>query len=368
MAKFGQTTTTETPANETVAPIDINLANTFADMHMVDAADLADTPRNGEGEDMNVENSEEFIKIEQIDETKLDVSDIKVEQSTEVKNETSATKSIHAIIYCRVSSRKQSMEAQLHACQSYCEANGYEVIDTVTEVGSAFKKHQPKLRAMLKDKSYHNKNIRLVIYKVCRFSRRTSDCDEMIRELNGKQITLESVVDSIDLSSPIGQHKFREAISLCQLESEQISDRVRSYHKYKVANNIRSPRSPRTKFGFRLSADRLSLVRVEKEQAIIDFILSVYNTRKNSEQLTERLYALMRILGKPEDHFVPAAIGNKNSSDELDSTKKVKITSLIISDLFNVYNITKRGLPWTQVKILRINKERDDMGLSRLSL
>lgn len=312
----------------------------------------------------------------------------------------SASDSKQAVIYCRVSTPQQaSLEQQEHECRKYCEELGYEVIGVVGEVSSAYVNgKQEKLHDLLEKKT----NVRLVVWKLCRFSRNTSLCDYYIQTLSLQNIKLECVTDSVNLESSLGKKMFRDAISMAQFESDQISERVRASIKYKNAMKDPSsplssarpalpttPRtarpqkgraarlartspiarvsSPRSAFGYRLSEDRQSLVRNLKEHAMVRFIFNVHGHEKNSAEINALMRKLLGDLGRGDEEFEPFQV--LDDKDNIDPDRKIVLTAPVISELLNMYDIEKRGTPWTRSKVNHVLKDACPMpDLSMMTL
>ena len=66
---------------------------------------------------------------------------------------TNITKASYAVIYCRVSSKKQDFKSsankQYRLCRDYCEKLGLSVIEGLGMCESAYKKSRPGFEAML---------------------------------------------------------------------------------------------------------------------------------------------------------------------------------------------------------------------------
>lgn len=330
-----------------------------------------------------------------IDEEPVVIAPLNVKLANEYADaRMSITDSKKAVIYCRVSTPHQAtLDQQERDCRKYCEELGYEVISVVGEVGSAYKNgKQNKLHEILETYS----DIRLVVFKLCRFSRNTSMCDYFIETLNEKNINLECTTDAVNLTSCFGKLKFREAINLAQFESDQISERVRANIKFKNANAASSPlsdarpalpttprtprsqksrasrkaraspiarvsatakvSSPRSSFGFRVSEDRQTLVRNLKEYALTRFIFNVHNQVKDSAQINYLMRRLLTDLERGNEEFEPFQVLDKEDNFVPDEGK-IKLTAEVISDLFNLYNIEKRGTPWTKSKVNHVLKD-----------
>ena len=128
------------------------------------------------------------------------------------------------IIYSRISSKAQSLEAQTSSCKDYCVKNNLTVTEIITETGSGRSmKNLKKLRKLITG----SKNITILVYSVDRFSRNTADALNFMKILDSNNINLISVADNIDLSSGSGRHSFRMRVSAAELEIDLLSERVK---------------------------------------------------------------------------------------------------------------------------------------------
>jgi DNA invertase Pin-like site-specific DNA recombinase len=249
----------------------------------------------------------------------------------------------NVIIYCRVSTPEQDMKAQEYACAQYCMENNYVIKDAITETGSAYKIGQtPKLDELISTKS----NFILLVNRIDRFSRNLVICDNNLKIMKNNNIILKSVNDYIDLSSPIGRHTFRNNISQCQLESEIIGKRVKTSIKYRIENGlfIGVP-----KFGYKIKNN--VKIQDKYEQSIIKFILDNLYKTKTSNAFSKDLFKVLKNTDKPEDFYVDVIFADKNGNDVPDSY----ITTSIVSDILNEYELFKRGKEWNPKKIRNLN-------------
>jgi DNA invertase Pin-like site-specific DNA recombinase len=247
------------------------------------------------------------------------------------------------IIYCRVSTPEQDMKAQEYACAQYCMQNDYIIKYAVNETGSAYKMGQtPKLDNLIKN----NSNFILLVNRIDRFSRNISICDNNLKIMKNNNIILKSVNDYIYLSSPIGRHTFRNNISQCQLESEIIGKRVKTSIKYRIENGlfIGVP-----KFGYKIKNN--VKIQDKYEQSIIKFILDNLYKTKTSNAFSKDLFKVLKNTDKPEDFYVDVIFADKNGNDVPDSY----ITTSIVSDILNEYELFKRGKEWNPKKIRNLN-------------
>lgn len=341
-----------------------------------------------------------------IDEEPVVIAPINVNLANEHANaRMSITTSKNAVIYCRVSTPHQStLDQQEHDCRKYCTDMGYEVIDVVRETGSAYKNaKQPELHGAIE----RHTDIHLVVWKPCRLTRNTGLCDYFIDAFQSRSINLECVTDVLNLTSPLGRRRFREAINLAQFESDQIAERVRArldFNKTTSAHhtsrpslpttprtpnatrtalpttprtpNVTQPRTPttpprtrrvpRSTYGYQLSSDRQSLVFVKDEQVIIKFIISTYKTNKNAEQINDLVRSMLSKLGRGDEKFEPFQIMDDN--ENIDPEMKITMNARNISDVLNLYDIEKRCSPWTASKVAHVITSAPNTMLSNLNI
>ena len=255
------------------------------------------------------------------------------------------------IIYCRVSTPEQDLKAQEYACAQYCMQNDYVIKDVITETGSAYKPGQtPKLDELIKN----NSNFILLVNRIDRFSRNLVICDKNLKIMLNNNIILKSVNDYIDMSSPIGRHTFRNNISQCQLESETIGERVRSSIKYRIENGIFIGVP---KFGYKL--ENQTKIQDKYEQSIIKFISSNLYKTKSSNSFSKDLFKVLKNTDKPKEFYVNVLFADNNGNDVMDSY----ITTTIMSDILNEYELLKRGKEWNPSKIRNLyNYILNDLG------
>ena len=140
--------------------------------------------------------------------------------------------------YCRVSSEEQaqrgiSIEAQRTLLQAYASAQGQQIRIFEDAGFSGKNTARPALRRML---SALDDVSTVLVWKLDRLSRSLRDTLSMIEDVfQPRGITLVSVTESIDTSSPSGRMMLNMLASFAQLEREQDSDRVVMAHKHLAA-------------------------------------------------------------------------------------------------------------------------------------
>lgn len=113
-----------------------------------------------------------------------------------------------AYIYLRVSTEEQATEgfslaAQERACRLYCELHGYEVAGLYRDDGYTGKNdRRPGLQALL---AAVRPQALVIVHKLDRFARNTRLLLDTVERFEGQQISLVSVTEQLDFSSPMGK-------------------------------------------------------------------------------------------------------------------------------------------------------------------
>lgn len=143
-------------------------------------------------------------------------------------------KLVRAVIYIRFSSKQQqdsySIEYQQEECLRYIENRGYKYIDSYIDEAKTGKKTAGReaLEQMLFDAG-RNKFDRIIVFSFSRSFRNTRDALNTNHELMEKHgITIESVIEPIDLSSPHGKFSGTNLFAMHELQSDIIAAHVRS--------------------------------------------------------------------------------------------------------------------------------------------
>ncbi len=159
-----------------------------------------------------------------------------------------------AIIYTRVSSERQveeghSLDSQDRICRQYAQDKGLELIrNPFVEKGESAKTtDRTQLKLMLKYIGEHKNEIdALIVYKVDRLSRDTSDYLAIKQALSRAGITILSVSENFE-NTPIGRVMETVASSFAQYDNEIRAERSRNG----MLEAVRSGRFPhKAPFGF----------------------------------------------------------------------------------------------------------------------
>jgi DNA invertase Pin-like site-specific DNA recombinase len=257
----------------------------------------------------------------------------------------------YVIVYCRISSKTQSLGSQYDSCSTYCLNNQKTISKVITEIGSAKTiQNLKKLKKLINTE----KNITILVYSIDRFCRNTSELQGILNILSKNNIKLLSVSENVDLVSASGKHTFRMRVSAAELEIDLLSERVRRSIAFRKSRGdyFGSP-----KYGYSIIrtaiGQRFQIKTLEgSEPEIIKFITEINGTRCTARTFTKRLYDLMRKIGKTEDFFVPIVLEENDKS-----IHSMIITSSVLVDTLNDYSITRRGKKWTNASISKVISE-----------
>ena len=118
----------------------------------------------------------------------------------------------NAYIYTRVSTLIQvdgfSLEAQEAEIRAFAEARKINIVGKYTDEGKSGKnaEHRPAFTQMMEDIRSKKDNIRYVlVFKLSRFARNTSDTAKYLQELSSYGIGLLGIKDGIDTSTVTGK-------------------------------------------------------------------------------------------------------------------------------------------------------------------
>jgi len=207
--------------------------------------------------------------------------------------------------YIRVSSSEQAREGLSLAMQgarisAYCEANGWELICIYVDEGvSAKNVHlRPGFKAML-DEVYSGKVRGMVVYKLDRAFRSTSDALATADKLNKLSREFISVNERIDTTSAAGKLFYTMMSAFAQFERDVTSERTLAVMHDKQGRNEKT--GGHVPFGFyvkevtRPGRDTLKVLEPEPtEQKIIARIhelkASGYSFRGIAQELNRENY------------------------------------------------------------------------------
>ena len=132
-------------------------------------------------------------------------------------------KSLKVAIYCRVSTDDQTTENQSMRLTEYADKEGWEY-DVYTEVRSS-KKTRP-VKAELLQKLRNKEYDAVLVYKLDRFARSSTELILEVKELLDKGIQFISYSENLDFSTSTGQLHFQILSAFAEFERSLISERT----------------------------------------------------------------------------------------------------------------------------------------------
>lgn len=182
-----------------------------------------------------------------------------------------------ACCYCRVSTTEQavngySIEEQEKRCRAAIAAHGWEDAGVFSDPGvSGRTMERPGLEAMLEAIERGDVDA-VVIYKLDRLSRKQRDTMELIEDVFlAKDVTLVSLSETLDTSTPWGRAMIGILSSFAQMESETIQARTSMGRKAKAEKGGYAGGKP--PYGYRAVNGVLTIVPEEAEVVRLVFAL-----------------------------------------------------------------------------------------------
>lgn len=139
-----------------------------------------------------------------------------------------------AIGYLRVSTERQadkgaSLEAQKHAILSYAQLYELDVVELVADRGKSARsmKGRPGMNKLL-ERVRENEAEAVVVYRMDRMWRNSREALQVLDEFRDLGVAFHSVMEKWDTSTAMGEFAMQIVAALAQLESKQISERVKA--------------------------------------------------------------------------------------------------------------------------------------------
>lgn len=138
-------------------------------------------------------------------------------------------KSVKAVGYARVSTLLgQDVQNQLVGITELAEHRGYTYLESYIDEGISGKKEKrPGLDQLIKDAKKGKFSI-LIVHSIDRLGRSTKHLLNLLDELKHYNVSLISIRENLDFSSPVGQMALTMLASVAQLESQLISERIKT--------------------------------------------------------------------------------------------------------------------------------------------
>ncbi|HOC91566.1 MAG TPA: recombinase family protein [bacterium] len=198
--------------------------------------------------------------------------------------------------YIRVSTEEQaregiSLDNQRSKIDLYCRINDFELVGIESDEGISGKDlNRPGVKRIL-DMAKNRQIDSIVIYKLDRLFRNTTDALTTATMLDKKGIALHSICEKLDTQSAIGKFFFTLVASLAEMERNIISERTADAMQSMKASGKSTGVAP---YGFRLSSDGIHLEPDEAEQVITGLIVKLrsrlYTYQGIADELNEKGY------------------------------------------------------------------------------
>lgn len=131
-------------------------------------------------------------------------------------------------LYLRVSTEDQTTANQLPELERYAATRGYQIVETYLEEGvSGSKESRPALDRLRQD-AKAGKFSSVVCWKFDRVSRNTRHLLTLHEELTKVGVSLVSVTESIDTSTPSGKFTLTVMAGVAELERANLIERTKA--------------------------------------------------------------------------------------------------------------------------------------------
>jgi len=213
-------------------------------------------------------------------------------------------KIVKVAIYARVSTQEQadsgtSLEYQSDQLATYCQLQGWEIAGKYVDPGYTGKDDdRPALKRLLADAKLGMFQ-KVVVYKLDRLARKLRLLLEIEEKLKDCNVSLHSVKETLDTSTPIGRTVFQMLGLVSEWERETIIERTKSGRLQRYKEGCWGPGKP--PYGYSYNRETKKLVVNESEARIIQRIFEEYATGKS----------MVRIANMLNDEKIPPRNSNK---------------------------------------------------------
>lgn len=188
-------------------------------------------------------------------------------------------------LYVRVSTAEQaqegySVDVQKEKLIAYANYKSYNIIGVYSDEGFSGKTLvRPAMERLISD-IRAGKIQEVVIYKLDRLSRHVKDVLDLVDLFSEHNVTLFSLNENLDLSSPFGRAALKMSATFSELERETIVERMQmGKDARKRAGRITMVYAP---FGYRHDKDNDRFIIEPKEAEIVRKIFELYCTGQHS--------------------------------------------------------------------------------------
>jgi len=190
------------------------------------------------------------------------------------------------VIYTRVSTDEQaekglSLSAQQNACRKFADHREWTVIEVYEDPGYSGKNDKrPGFQNMLEDACQGKFKV-VLIHKLDRFSRSIDSTLKNFRFLNDHDVTLASVTEEFDYSTPMGRMFFHMMAVFAQWYLENLSAETAKGKKERVRKGLHNGS---LSFGYKSAGSREPAEIVPDEAEAVHGAFELYSTGEYSNR------------------------------------------------------------------------------------
>lgn len=203
-----------------------------------------------------------------------------------------------AVAYIRVSKEREDMithDTQLDKIKQYCRLHNIDLVKVYQDIDySGRSTNRPEFQLLFSE--LHNiEPDYLIVYKLDRFVRSVKDFHQHIEKLENSNVSLVSITQNIDMSTPMGRLLRNVLIDFAQFESEMTGERV----KDNMIHNAQNGRwnGGNVPYGYQWDEENKLLVPDSVQSEVIKFIFSEYIKGNGSTTIVDILR--MRHISSP---------------------------------------------------------------------
>jgi len=149
-------------------------------------------------------------------------------------------------IYARVSTHDQkTLNMQIERCSEYAQSRGWEVVQTIQEVGPGAKQ-RPQRAELIKLCRKRQVDI-VIVWKIDRWGRSVPDVVTSLQELQELGIQFVSITEALDFTTATGRAMSGLLAVFAEFEREMIRERVKAGVHQARLNGKRLGRPPSAK-------------------------------------------------------------------------------------------------------------------------
>jgi len=242
---------------------------------------------------------------------------------------------VRAALYKRVSTAGQcdgvSLELQEEKLRAYCTLQGWTIAEVYEDAGlSGSTTDRPDYQKMLKDAGKNKFDV-IVVYKLDRLSRSVLDFHNLCTQLDKNNISIVSVTQNLDTSTPVGRLLRNILIDFANFEREMIAERTMDA-KYNIARKGQWIFGP-PPFGYKVENKQLVVVpeEAEKVRKIYDLCIKGYGKWNIAKELNLKIGTVEKVL---KNQVYTGALYYNRTQRQENGTKKLRDESewIVIED------------------------------------